>query len=120
MDEREKPTMSLEAMDPGKAAAPSDAAQPAVPPTASPAAASAATSTVAPPAPAAAAGPKAATAPPDTPPPDAPPAVMPFWQRMPRFFLFPLQHAPLVRNLAATGVMCAAGTLALAQMSSAP
>jgi hypothetical protein len=31
-------------------------------------------------------------------------AVTPFWQRMPRLFLFPLQRPPLVRNLAASTV----------------
>jgi len=36
------------------------------------------------------------------------PAVMPFWQRMPQLFLFPLQREPLIRNLVATMVLCAA------------
>ncbi len=36
------------------------------------------------------------------------PAVMPFWQRMPQLFLFPLQREPLIRNLVATVVLCAA------------
>ncbi len=34
----------------------------------------------------------------------AAPSVTPFWQRMPRMFLFPLQRPPLLRNFAATAL----------------
>jgi len=52
----------------------------------------------------------------------APPqnAVMPFWQRMPHLFLFPLRRAPLVRILVATAVFCAAVWYAQPRLASAP
>ena len=48
------------------------------------------------------------------------PLITPFWQRMPRMFLFPLQRPPLVRNLAATTIFAAVVWAGLPELRSAP
>jgi len=52
-------------------------------------------------------------------PDDAPPAaIAPFWQRMPRLFLFPLQRPPLLRILAVSAVSCVLAALVFSQVVS--
>ncbi len=48
------------------------------------------------------------------------PAVTPFWQRMPQLFLFPLQRAPLLRNLGATIAFTLVLWVGTAQYAGAP
>ena len=48
------------------------------------------------------------------------PPVMPFWQRMPRLWLFPLQRAPLTRIVIAAVVLCVAMGFLAPQFASAP
>jgi tetratricopeptide (TPR) repeat protein len=60
---------------------------------------------------------------PGEPPGDAgatPAGVMPFWQRMPRLFLFPLQRPPLMRNLVISALSCALACLLFARSAAAP
>jgi tetratricopeptide (TPR) repeat protein len=44
--------------------------------------------------------------------------VVPFWQRMPRLFLFPLQRPPLLRNLAVSALSCVLACVVFAQIVS--
>jgi len=46
--------------------------------------------------------------------------VTPFWQRMPRLFLFPLQRPPLLRNLGASALFTLVVWLGLPELGSAP
>ncbi|HXY06034.1 MAG TPA: hypothetical protein VEI05_05795 [Burkholderiaceae bacterium] len=46
--------------------------------------------------------------------------VVPFWQRMPRFFLFPLQRAPLTRNVVAAVGFCVVAWFAYPALVTAP
>jgi tetratricopeptide (TPR) repeat protein len=46
--------------------------------------------------------------------------VTPFWQRMPRLFLFPLQRPPLLRNLGATVLFAIVVWMGLPQLPTAP
>ena len=55
------------------------------------------------------------------PPPDASAsAVTPFWQRMPRLFLFPLQPAPLMRNVIAAVGFCVVAWFTYPALATAP
>jgi len=55
------------------------------------------------------------------PQPVAPEAVVtPFWQRMPRMFLFPLQRAPLVRNVGAAVGFCVVAWFAYPALATSP
>lgn len=47
-------------------------------------------------------------------------AITPFWQRMPRLFLFPLQPAPLTRNIIAAVGFCVVAWFAYPALASAP
>lgn len=49
-----------------------------------------------------------------------PPSVTPFWQRMPRMFLFPMQRPPLVRNIAATILFSLVVWVGLPEMQQSP
>jgi hypothetical protein len=52
--------------------------------------------------------------------PEMTPAVMPFWQRMPRLFLFPLQSPPLLRNLGISALSCVLACVLFSQFVAAP
>ncbi|SPE23950.1 conserved membrane hypothetical protein [Burkholderiales bacterium] len=47
-------------------------------------------------------------------------AVTPFWQRMPRLFLFPLQRAPLLRNVFSTLLFCVVAMFSYPYLATAP
>ncbi|HXY22090.1 MAG TPA: hypothetical protein VEI29_05365 [Burkholderiaceae bacterium] len=47
-------------------------------------------------------------------------AITPFWQRMPRLFLFPLQPAPLSRNVIATVGFCVVAWFTYPALTTAP